>query len=472
MDTDMVVRLKQPDNEIRNAYSRVWEFEQMVAPLADVTKHAPNDFLASMEAIQDLAAQNECKTEHEAFTEQQAELTQLTDESAIAVAKTELAARKKSLANCLDKVLPSYWGRADAIVSKTQRMDNAKKIMEENARKYLKFYAQESEYQTGTDIFNLDPQTADVCYLENTPFEKGLNSSQPGIPSSRLSARIFGSVNGQEHEHGKDIHAAWVQGLKQACEESQTKPGDEKTTVILHNAYFLLPSNLLSTVAEMVKRDECSRVQVQVLTNSLATTDLNVVNLVSKHSLKAFADYYKRVKTKNPNVGATVEYYEYDKISDNEGPNRSLHTKVSVLGDNCMIVGSANADLRSYMMDANNGFLFCIDWKRARESNTIPVIDTYKSFVENLMKTRATKTDIMTYADTSREELLASDHDALRAIAAKYRAERWLDEEQMASLLAYFDSMVANAYELSAKAIAEGEASKAAEKFNSMFKGL
>ena len=472
MDTDMVIKLKQSNQEIRNAYSRVWEFEQMVSSLSDVAKHAPNDFIVNMKSIEDVITQNECKAQSGTLIGQQTELAKLTDKGAIESVTAELLASKKDLESCVTAVLPTYWGKADAIVSKARRMDDAKATMEANAGKYLSFYTQKSDYEMGVDIFDIDPKSASIYYLENTPFKKGANSSQSEVTSTRLSERKFGSYNGKEHDSGKDIHAAWVQGLRQACVDSQTKPEGQKTTVVLHNAYFLLPSNLHFTVADMVKDNECSRVQIQVLTNSLFTTDLNVVNLVSRHSLKAFADYYKKVKADNPTEGATVDYYEYEAIAGDAGPNRSLHTKVSVLGDSCMIVASANADVRSYMMDSNNGFLFCVDREKAKANRTTPVIDTYKKFVNNLIETRATKTDVIEYANRNREELLAYDHEVIKAMAAKYRAERWLDAEQMEKIIAYIDSLLDSAHELSVQSISEGVDSEAADKFNFMFKTL
>jgi phosphatidylserine/phosphatidylglycerophosphate/cardiolipin synthase-like enzyme len=199
---------------------------------------------------------------------------------------------------------------------------------------------------------------------------------------------------------------------------------------------------------------------VVVLTNSAETTDLNVINLMARHSMKAFVDY---LGTRRDTArSARFSIYEYRKF---EGGDRvSLHTKVSVLGDD-VIVGSANADVRSFMMDSNNGF-FVRRAPRFREE--------YLRYLEGLMRD-GTKTRDMTayYLATPRATLVEEDRRTFRVLLQHYGAERWLDPGTQGALEQRFVGLLDLVYELTLATLQGGRAGreKAAE-FNRLFKPL
>ncbi|MBC7372143.1 MAG: hypothetical protein H7326_11285 [Bdellovibrionaceae bacterium] len=102
----------------------------------------------------------------------------------------------------------------------------------------------------------------------------------------------------------------------------------------------------------------CGNVHVTFLTNSIETTDLNVINVFARYQMMAFFEiYFSRSSlfksAFDQGRSAEFDFYEYKKPAS--GANQSLHTKLTLLGDD-VIIGSANADVRSYFMDSNNGF--------------------------------------------------------------------------------------------------------------------
>ena len=155
--------------------------------------------------------------------------------------------------------------------------------------------------------------------------------------------------------------------------------------VIFHSAYFSQPSNLLSMLAKMTNGDlDCRHVTITVLTNSMATTDLSIVNLLAQQSIKAYQEYY--ASQRNVLTSPHVEYFEYQASTPENAcvPHKgqpgqqvsSLHTKVSLFGDD-MIVGSANGDIRSYMMDSNNGMII---------RNAPTFMKNYPNYIDDLLK--------------------------------------------------------------------------------------
>ena len=167
-----------------------------------------------------------------------------------------------------------------------------------------------------------------------------------------------------------------------------------------------------------------------------------------------------------------MEYYEYAKSAASSGLNRSLHSKVTVFDDACMLVGSANADVRSYMMDANNGFFFCSEGLQGASSDAPAGISAYREFLARQISERAKQTDVFVYAERKRADLLAEDRQLIQSLGEKYRAERWLDAEQTERLTAEITQLLEQAYRLSTELIAEGADSAAAREFDLTFKTL
>ncbi|MGH7359052.1 MAG: phospholipase D-like domain-containing protein, partial [Candidatus Rokuibacteriota bacterium] len=334
--------------------------------------------------------------------------------------------------------------RAVPVAGREQRHEAT---MRQRARAYYARYPYAAASDE-TPTFDVDPGAL-VAYIENLPF-MGRRPSPP-------YERSYGARNGAEAKHGKHIHALWRAGLLNACRAEGRPPGP---AVVLHNAYFFPPSNLVETFGRMVNGDvDCRGASVVVLTNSAETTDLNVINLMARHSLKAFVDYLGA--RRDTARSARFAIYEYRKFGG--GDRISLHTKVSVLGDD-LIVGSANADVRSYMMDSNNGF-FVRRAPRFRQE--------YLGYLDGLMRDE-TKTRDMTayYLTTPRATLLEEDRRAFRMLLAQYGADQ-LDPALQARLEQHFVDLLDLVYDLTLATLEGGRKGreKAAE-FNRLFKPL
>jgi phosphatidylserine/phosphatidylglycerophosphate/cardiolipin synthase-like enzyme len=231
--------------------------------------------------------------------------------------------------------------------------------------------------------------------------------------------------------------------------------------VVIHNAYFLPPANIMTALSRMVNGDlDCHNVTVTVLTNSIESTDLNIVNLLARHTVKAFGEY--TVAHRVPARSARFEYFEYEKAQGSALV--SLHTKLEMLGPD-LIVGSANADVRSYMRDSNNAMFI---------RNAPELVYNYGRYVDGLLhdptRTR-NRTDY--YLTTPREQMLTEDLQTLEMLLAKYRADRHLSAAQLKAVEQQFIEILNLAYTLSRELLEGGRAGKAAEeKFNRTFKAI
>jgi phosphatidylserine/phosphatidylglycerophosphate/cardiolipin synthase-like enzyme len=183
-----------------------------------------------------------------------------------------------------------------------------------------------------------------------------------------------------------------------------------------------------------------------------------VVNLLAGHVLKAFAEHAQAHR--DPRA-ARVRFFEYKKPA---GPVLSLHSKVSVFGDDLM-VGSANTDVRSYMMDSNNA-LFVRGAPKLR--------DAYLRHFSEVMADGARSRDLTDYfASVSRDAIKAEDQARFRELLAKYGAERYLTPQQRAAAEVLFLALLDKVYALTKASLAGGpDAEEKAEEFNRLFKPI
>ncbi len=334
-DTDLRISLREPVPTLRASFDRLWDFDLMVARLAEVRSHAPNDFLVATNA-----ASKACKG------------TQ----------------GRKAKAACLERALAKAKQRTLA-----QRLAKERRQMLKNARKFKTGYRPRMTAERSPQ-FTLDA-SAVVHYVENLPSQR--------TPDSGDLERSYGARNGLEGDSGKHIHALWLAALRETCTLASA---ERPQRVILHNAYFFPPTNLLAQVARMVDgSQDCGDVTITVLTNSVDTTDLNVVNIAARHQIKAFAEFAQTQRDQER--GARFEYFEYRAPQGAKGSRVSLHSKVLIAGSN-MFVGSANADVRSYMMDTNNGLLI---------RNAPQLVATYSRWVQSLLDDAALTTEMGNY---------------------------------------------------------------------------
>ncbi len=408
MDTDLYAEIAEGGKGVGQDFDALWNFKPMVATIAEVRQHAPNDFVANLDAYRE--AEKECK------------------------GTEEPQAREK----CRTEHVAAKWK------SLSQRMAAAEQTLERNAGIYQTRYTpQPSESPEITADAG-----ATLTYLENLPFNPRLR------PTKRR--RIYGAVNGHEGKSGKGIHEAWVKDMPAVCAAATA---EHPKTVLLHQAYFFPASNLTTALGRMASgKTDCSHVTVKVLTNSFETTDLNVVNLLARHWLKAFLEYYDSRTA--PQRRARFEYHEYLPLEGKA--KRSLHTKASLLGDDLQ-VGSANADVRSYYMDSNNVM---------RLRSAPQLLTEYAAFVDKLLSDPARTRDITGASRAlTREQMLAQDKLAFAAILAKYNVDKRLDPQQIATLEAVFLRLLDDAYGLTRQILANPD-SPAAAKFNLQFEGI
>jgi phosphatidylserine/phosphatidylglycerophosphate/cardiolipin synthase-like enzyme len=415
MDTDLRASLAHGGKEVARTFDALWGFDTMVATLAEVREHAPNELVANLDAYKQ--AQEACGA----------------------------TPQKPAPAACVDQ---GFEARAKTLA---QRVAARAADMEHRAAIYRTRYLPHIPTPGGPS-FEVD-KGAVLAYLENLPFDKALP------PAERR--RTYGAPVGEEAASGKYIHEAWLDALADVCRGASAQ---DPKRVILHSAYFFPPANMTYALSRMVNGAlDCSHVTVTVLTNSVQTTDLNIVNLVARHALKAFTEYYQQHS--DPRRRAQFEYYEYR--APRSGPNLSLHTKVSVLGDD-LIVGSANADVRSYMMDSNNGMFI---------RNAPKLHAAYVGFVQKILNDTHRAWSLNDYfATTPRAVMMQEDLADFRKLLAKYHADRHLDQAQQQRLEERFTEMLDAAYTLTRESIS-GESSasqrrRAQDRFNELFKPI
>lgn len=289
---------------------------------------------------------------------------------------------------------------------------------------------------------------ANLYYLENIPFR--------GDPDGPLLGRSYGGQNGREAQSGKRIHSVVLTALENVCRSAT--PENPKR-VIINNAYFFPPSNLLDVLSKMLDgRLDCSHVDVTILTNSRESTDLEITNLFARHVAFAFSDHIQAVR--DPERSASFRYFE---IQLAPGPNKySLHSKVWVLGDD-LIVGSANADVRSYMMDANNAMLI---------RNAPGMMQQYTTMIDQILADPnyvANLTDY--YSTTSRDQVVQEDLQSFRHFLQATHLNEKLSAAQSAEAESRFVDLLNLIYNLTRDGLAGSLTTrKAQDRFNRIFK--
>ena len=268
-------------------------------------------------------------------------------------------------------------------------------------------------------------------------------------------------MNGKEAESGKAIHAAWMAGMRNACAAATP---ERPQRVVLHNAYFLPPANLLKILSDMAFGSlDCSDAELTVLTNSPATSDLRVINFGARYPIKAVSD--RMAGDDKPDRAASIHYLEYRPTGDIQGKSDvSLHSKVSVLGPD-LIIGSANADVRSFMMDSNNAMFI---------GNAPELQAQYLAWLDGILADKERTVELTgQMRNVSLEEMLREDRATLRALL-EHKLSGQIDGEIPAGpVLDELENTRANIYELSVKALAErSENTKAKERYNSFLKLL
>tara|TARA_R110001583_G_scaffold16561_22_gene68005 strand:+ start:19136 stop:21409 length:2274 start_codon:yes stop_codon:yes gene_type:complete len=410
MDTDVRLAFNAADPQVTATFERLWNFKTMVASLDEIREHAPNDFLMNLEVYKQ--SNNFCTSQN---TNTQESNDQATSKQA-----------------CVDQYYQQHF------VSLDQRLAKVEQSITEMVDSYNSDYQHPT--QGTSQSFSLDT-SAQIYYLENLPFFE--------------NKRGYGSIDGKEAEYGKAIHATWLASLKKTCEQATA---NNPLQVIIHNAYFFMPSNLLAALGSMVDGSwDCPYVSLQVITNSIETTDLNVVNLLAMWQMKAFEDYRAQ---QTSTTSATFNYSEYQHTNENDISTLSLHSKVMLFGDD-LFIGSANADVRSYMLDTNNGLMII---------NAPDFVKQYKQWLAAKIDGRPNIADKTEQIGTSQQALKVKMNHVMDILLAKYDKNNRIDAGQAEKFKEEVQGVTQRIYNLSTK-ILNGD-KKAQDEFNRLFKTI
>jgi cardiolipin synthase C len=416
MDTDMAAELSGGGDAISKAYDRLWNFSTMTMPLKDVRSLMPNDLVVNNEAMK--ASFDKCSSKNYNTPEDRIRFEKCVDFEVVRHPKYE--------------TLPA-------------RMAKIGKVLENGVNIYNTQYLPKKSYSQSwkpgpaysDELSSKDMSGLLLAYIENLPFDRRQKEAD--------SERRFGSIPGQELKYGKYIHQLWYKGLENTCLAS-AKDGKEKR-VIIHSAYFLPPALLLRGFSKMLDGTwDCHKVRVTFLTNSPETTDLNHINVAARYVMSQFfqtvQNRHEIYGSYSDNRAARFEYFEY--LKESGGFGLSLHTKTSVLGDD-MIIGSANADVRSYYMDTNNGFFI-----RGAKELTAAYITFIDGITSDKKKTRDL-TALYSNPTMTLESIFNSDRKMLEELVDKNELTKKFTPEIKEKTFKGFHSIVTFISEATAK---------------------
>ncbi len=406
MDTDMAVEIDRGGEAVTKSYDELFNFSEMVISLKDLKTLMPNDFVANREAAK--ATVETCAPQALKTSQQRGAFVQ-----------------------CLRDQLPKHSTYRTA----ERRLQDLEQDQILKAQKYRDEYAPQKTYtQTwkknladGDQLAPEDMSRLQVAYIENLPFDK----RQP----VEKRERRYGAKSGRELKDGKNIHHLWYKGLENTCATSAKENRPER--IILHSAYFLPPAILMKGMAKMMDGSwDCHNVKMTFLTNSFETTDLNWMNVAAKYQMLAFFQIYKNRRATYGDYAAArsaqFEYFEYKKPA--QGQQLSLHTKLTILGDD-FIIGSANADVRSYYMDTNNGFYV---------RGATRFVQEYEHWLDGLLgdpaRTRNLTQDYES-ATLTREILFKQDRAMIEALIVKFHLQEKVGGKSKEMILGILDNL-------------------------------
>ncbi len=404
MDTDLLVNLSVPDARLRHRFDGLWSFIG-TATIDEIRQHTPNDFIANWHW------------------------------ASITCEKSE------QLSVCRAKRLQQVE------LDVEQRIALEKRKLEKHHQTYQDNYQASAEFASGFPAFMLT-EGAVGTYFENLPYRATDNNTQ----------RQFGAQYNKEAISNKNIHRYWLDKIEEQCTTADKSP----RSIYVYNAYFFPPPNILLAFKSLIDgRYDCRHVTLNIITNSVETTDLVPVNILASHSVKAFVDYY--TENFDSKHSATLRYFEYKK---KPGAALSLHSKVTLFND-ALMIGSANMDVRSYFMDSNNALSI------SKDSNLIKRYQRHLTdLIENPEKTQFKNTELR---NTKIESIIATDRKLLQASLEKYAIQNKLSKEQHQKLIKKMNELTTAAYQLTQRLLATDSAKKQrkiSEQFYQLFKTI
>jgi phosphatidylserine/phosphatidylglycerophosphate/cardiolipin synthase-like enzyme len=423
MDTDFAVDIASGGQNVVQSYEDIWNFSPMVATVRDVQKNLPYDFIMNAAAVK--KAGEACRRD-----------------------AVKTLQQREAFSTCMATQIPKQVEYRDLFA----RQVEIEKSLTENARRYVAEYLPNKRHdqtwkKSATyrdELESADLSRALITYIENVPYLR----SKP----LEKRERKVGNETGKELKYGHSIHHLWIRGMENTCAmaaaERKKNPNAPEKRIILHSAYFIPPAAFLRTFGKMLDGTwDCRGVRVTFLTNSFETTDLNYINVVARYEMLAFFRMYENRRAEFGefayNRGAKFEYYEYLKSPIAEG--LSLHTKLSVLGDD-MIVGSANADVRTYYMDTNNGVFI---------RGAPGLVREYTEWIDSLLRdSTVTKdlTDLYSKGQLTRAILYKQDEALFEALMKRWKSGgEKLSPETKAQILEHVRKIADFVFEASQK---------------------
>lgn len=351
-DTDLQLTLNGPNSELGRSFDRLFNAKSMVAGTADIETEMNFEFVADPNLLG--ATLMGC-----------------------------MRSQPQAIGECVER---SGGIRGE----QTSRLPVVAKNLEARAssavmRKILLSRPQQENQFVENELSPDESLRTQITYLENLPYA----GTGPELPSKRL---YFQKGSEAESRRAKAIHLAVESGIEGVCQEAARdyaaiKPPkrdsylqDSKNwrRIVFHQGYVIFPGEILRAIGRSVStaavnggRDarKCPAVRFEILTNSVPTTDLSVINLFAGMQIGALLEEQQKAESyfnsvQDPIVKsrlvppAQIAYYELQAPADEAlaagATHESLHTKVYVLGRESFVLGSANADVRSYYMDTNN----------------------------------------------------------------------------------------------------------------------
>jgi cardiolipin synthase C len=335
MDTDIAVQLKSGGEALAQNFEDLWNYTPVVATMKEVRQFAPNDSLIAL-----TQRKKSCATPGPACQEPLVPPTfdQRLDEQLIALQASAAAYNSGYGALPLEERIRRYHPAIQQRIVGTQEGGEV------------------GRYTVVDPVVRVD-------YIENLPYLHAGRIGEPLVPVDvRQREHVWGTSLTEDTLDAKSIHRVWHHGFLNNCRGAHPNKDVGAKRILLHQAYLAFSPDMLDVLGRMVDGAlDCSNVTVDIITNSVHTTDLGVIDVVGKMFMAQLFNSFSNpgvVQLGSPNRAARLRLYEYKALPSALTKNApSLHTKVVILDENTMWVGSANMDTRSITMDTNNGLL-------------------------------------------------------------------------------------------------------------------
>ncbi len=420
MDTDVYMTLDQTSGrQMATSFEDIWGFTDMVATTVDIERHAPIAKLYAIKKATEAAAQScEGKDKAGQILCSGQIVADYLSQDAYPLALERQASWKNRVAEAAAAYQKDYLLR----MQPHKNWTNPQQLFDSNNG-----YVQSQMVDNNLHSFSyFVMERKPMYYVENLPFDQSTQAD----PAKRK--RRYGARYGQEVESGKLIHKTWTDAVNNACRESAQS--SQPVEVIIHQGYFSPPAGLIHLMDKMLEAQTiCPNVKLKIYTNSWSSTDLAPVNFLGRRQLFALSQV-------NNTNGDNFQYFEYQKealdrvvaekylpeiaglLPEKAGTRSSfsLHSKVMIFG-NDIYIGSANADVRSYEMDTNNGVFI---------PNAPDLVARYKQYLKELEDNAIVKPAKESFQFADETSLRAREMEDIMALVRRYGMQSKVESEE------------------------------------------